>query len=426
MIPYAPTYYAATANPQPPRPALAGEEQCDVCVIGAGFSGISTALHLAERGYKVIVLEGAKVGFGASGRNGGQIINGYSRDYDTILARYGRDTADALLAMSFEGGDIIRSRIETYNIQCDHKRGSFFAAFNARQMADLERRRAVWEGAGNRDLQMFDAARTRREVADTDLYIGGMLDMRGGHIHPLNLVLGEATALEGLGGRIFEQSRVTRIDNGAAPAAYTAQGVVRAKKLVVCGNAYLGDAVPQLSGRIMSVSSQIVTTQVLGADVTDGLMPKDYSLEDCNFLLDYYRITADKRLLFGGGVVYSGHDPRDVTARLYPHIVKTFPRLAGTKIDFAWSGNFALTLTRMPHLGRMGDNVYFIQGDSGHGVAPCHLFGRLVAEAIDHQSARFDIFAGMRNYPFPGGRLFRVPLTALGAWYYGLREKLGL
>lgn len=423
--PYPKTYYAHSANPQPARPALQGEEHCDVCVIGAGYSGISTALHLAEKGFKVIVLEAAKVGFGASGRNGGQIINGYSRDYDTILGRYGKDTADALLNMSFEGGDIIRDRIKTYDIACDHKQGAFFAAFNDGQMKDLARRKDVWERAGNTQLEMFDKAQTK-SVSDTDLYCGGLLDKRGGHIHPLNLVLGEAAALEKLGGKIFEQSRVTHIDQGAAPVAYTEQGSVHAKYLVVCGNAYLGGAVPELSGKIMSVSSQIVTTEVLGADLTQKMMPSGYSVEDCNFLLDYYRITADHRLLFGGGVIYSGHDPRDIEARLYPHILRTFPYLKGKKIEFAWSGNFALTLTRMPHIGRLSDTVYFIQGDSGHGVAPCHLLGRLVAEAIAGQAARFDIFASMKNYPFPGGRMFRVPLTALGAWYYGLREKLGI
>lgn len=422
---YVKTYYAASANAAPERPPLQGDVTCDVCVLGAGFSGISTALHLAEKGLKVVVLEAAKVGWGASGRNGGQIINGYSRDYDTILGRYGETTAKALLNMSFEGGDIIRERIAKYGISCDHKVGAFFAAFTESQIKFLERRREVWQMAGNNDLQMLDKAATR-EVSNTDLYIGGLLDRRGGHIHPLNLVLGQAAAIEKLGGRIYEQSRVTRIDRGAKPVAYTAQGKVTANIVVACGNAYIGDAVPELPSKFMSVSSQIVTTEVLGAGVTDKLMPRDYCLEDCNFLLDYYRITGDKRLLFGGGVIYSGAEPADIQRRLVPHIEKTFPSLKGVKIDFAWSCNFALTLTRMPHIGRLSDTVYFIHGDSGHGVTTCHLLGRLTAEAISHQTSRYDVLASMKNYPFPGGRLFRVPLTALGAWYYGMREKLGI
>lgn len=419
------SYYAHSANPQPARPALQGEVTADVCVVGGGFAGISTALHLAEKGLKVVVLEGVKVGFGASGRNGGQIVNGYSRDYDTILSRYGQDTARALLNMSFEGGDIIRERAAKYDIKCDLKKGGFFAAFTDRQMKFLERRREVWAMAGHTDTAMFDKAQTKT-VSDTDIYTGGLLDNKGGHIHPLNLVQGQAVALESLGGKIYEQSRVTHIDDGAKPVAYTAQGCVRADKLVVCGNAYIGTAVPELAPRFMSVSSQIVVTEVLGKDLTDRMMPADYCLEDCNYLLDYYRITGDHRLLFGGGVVYSGAEPSDIKNRLVPHIEKTFPYLKGKKIDFAWSGNFALTLTRMPHIGRLSDTVYFIHGDSGHGVTTTHLLGRLTAEAMHQQMTRYDVFGNMRNYPFPGGRTFRVPLTAMGAWYYAMKEKLGM
>lgn len=424
------SYYAASANPQPERPPLVGDATADVCIVGAGFSGISTALHLAEKGLKVIVLEGVKIAFGASGRNGGQIINGYSRDYDTIKGRYGEDTATALLKMSFEGGDIIRERISKYNIKCDLKHGAFFAAFTDAQMKFLERRKEVWALGGHDQTEILDKNRTRAEVSDTPLYIGGLLDKRGGHIHPMNLVLGQAQALESLGGKIYEHSRVTHIDKnesgGANPVAYTAQGKVTAKTLVICGNAYIGNAVPELPSRFMSVSSQIVTTEILGDELAKKMMPSDYCLEDCNYLLDYYRITGDKRLLFGGGVVYTGAEPKDVIRRLEPHIHKTFPYLKGKKIEFAWSGNFALTLTRMPHIGRLSDTVYFIHGDSGHGVTTCHLLGRLTAEAINHQASRYDIFASMKNYPFPGGRAFRVPLTIMGAWYYGMREKLGL
>ncbi len=419
------SYYAATANPQPERPPLAGDVTADICVIGAGFSGISTALHLAEKGFKVVVLEAVKIAYGASGRNGGQMINGYSRDYDTIKSRYGNDTATALLNMSFEGGDIIRERIKKYNIKCDHKTGSFFAAFTDAQMKFLARRQEVWAMAGHNETEIYDKNKVK-QVSDTGLYIGGMLDKRGGHIHSMNLVLGQAGALESLGGKIFEQSRVIHIEKTAKPVAHTANGKVTANTLVICGNAYIGDAVPELPSRFMSVSSQIVTTEILGEELTNKMMPADFCLEDCNYLLDYYRITGDKRLLFGGGVVYTGAEPTDIIRRLEPHIHKTFPYLKGKKIDFAWSGNFALTLTRMPHIGRLTDNVYFIHGDSGHGVTTCHLLGRLTAEAITAQTARYDIFAAMKNYPFPGGRAFRVPLTMLGAWYYGMKEKLGI
>lgn len=419
------SYYAATANPRPERTALQGDLNCDVCVIGGGYAGLSTALHLAEQGKKVILLEAVRIGWGASGRNGGQIVNGYSRGYDTIKARYGDDTATALLNMSFEGNKILRERIAKYDIKCDLKDGGFFAAFNDTQMKDLERLKETWEMAGHAGIEMYGRERMP-EVTDTGMYIGGLLDKWGGHIHPLNLALGEADAFESLGGQIYEQSRVMHIDEGAKPVAYTAQGKVTADILVVCGNAYLGKTVPQLTRRIMPCSSQILVTEPLGEELTNKMMPADFCVEDCNFLLDYYRITADKRLLFGGGVIYTGFEPGDVVRRLWPNVIKTFPYLADKKVDFAWNGQFALTLTRMPHIGRLSDTVYFIQGDSGHGVTTTHLLGKIVAEAINHQTARFDVWAGMKNYPFPGGRMFRVPLTILGAWYYGMREKLGI
>ena len=419
------SYYTASAHPAPPRPALEGDETCDVCIIGAGYSGLSTALHLAENGYKVIVVEAVSVGFGASGRNGGQVVNGYSRDFDTILDRYGEDMAKALLGMGLEGGDIIRARIEKYKIDCDYRPGNFFAAFTKKQMTDLERRREVWGKAGNTSLEMYGKEKMP-QIVDTKIYIGGLLDNRGGHLHPLNLALGEAAVFESLGGKVFENSRVIRVNKGDKPKVYTEKGSVAANYVVVCGNAYLGDVLPELTEKIMSVSSQIVTTEVLGAELANKMIPSGYCIEDCNFLLDYYRLTADHRLLFGGGVIYSGTEPADIVRRLKPHIMKTFPYLKDKKIKFAWSGNFALTLTRMPHIGRLSDTVYFIQGDSGHGVTTCHLLGRLVAEAISQQASRFDIFATMRNFPFPGGRTFRVPLTMLGALYYEIREALGI
>lgn len=420
-MPLPDTYYTATARRAPIRPRLQGEEKADICVIGAGYSGLSAALHLAEKGYRVIVLEAEQVGFGASGRNGGQIVNGYSRDDGVIRARYGDETADALLAMNLEGSDIVHRRIATYKIDCDLKNGLFFAAFTDAQMRALERRQNIWERAGNKSLSLYDTG-TARGIVNSELYTGGLLDGRGGHLHPLNLARGEAAAIESHGSRIFEHSRVTHIDGNTV---HTAEGRVTAPYIILCGNAYLKE-LPALMRTIMPVSSQIVATAPLNSGLAQELMPAGAAIEDCNFLLDYYRLSADNRLLFGGGVIYSGAAPRDIARLLGPRIARVFPALAGVKIDHAWSGTFALTLTRMPHVGRLNDTTYFIQGDNGHGITTCHLLGKLVAESVGGQAERFDVFANMRPYPFPGGRLFRVPLTALGAWYYGLREKLGL
>lgn len=418
------SYYAASANPAPARPPLIGSHDTDVCVIGAGYTGISTALFLLEQGFKVRVLEAARVGFGASGRNGGQIVNSYSRDLDVIERTLGAEQARLLGDMAFEGGRIIRERVAKYHIKCDLKDGGVFAAFTPKHLKQLEKQKALWEGYGHTQLELLDTRRMR-ETVRSDLYVGGMLDMSGGHVHPLNLVLGEAAAVESLGGIIHEQSEVIRVDQGANPVVHTAQGQVNARFVVVAGNAYLGNLIPALAAKSMPCGTQVMATEPLGDELASTLLPQDYCVEDVSYLLDYYRLSADKRLIFGGGVVYGARDPANVEAMLRPNLLKTFPQLKNIRIDYAWTGNFLLTLSRLPQVGRLGDNIYYSQGCSGHGVTYTHLAGKIIAEALSGQAKRFDAFAGLPHYPFPGGRLFQVPFTAVGAWYYQIRDKLG-
>ncbi|SED96376.1 NAD(P)/FAD-dependent oxidoreductase [Pseudomonas anguilliseptica] len=422
---YPQSYYAASANPVPPRPELNAEVETDVCIVGAGYTGLSTAIALLENGFKVSIVEAAKVGFGASGRNGGQIVNSYSRDIDVIERSVGPKQAKLLGDMAFEGGRIIRERIAKYNIQCDLKNGGVFAANTPKHMKHLESQKKLWERYGHTQLELMDAKRIR-EVVDSDVYVGGMLDMSGGHIHPLNLALGEAAAVESLGGVIYEQSPAIRIDRGANPVVHTPNGRVKAKFVVVAGNAYLGNLIPELSAKSMPCGTQVITTEPLSAELAKSLLPQDYCVEDCNYLLDYYRLTSDKRLIFGGGVVYGARDPANIEAIIRPKMLEAFPQLKDVKIDYAWTGNFLLTLSRLPQVGRLGDNIYYSQGCSGHGVTYTHLAGKVLAEALRGQAERFDAFADLPHYPFPGGRLFQVPFSALGAWYYTLRDKLGV
>ncbi len=423
--PYPDSYSAHSANPTPERPVLVGEVETDVCVVGAGYTGLSTALFLLEHGFKVTVLEAAKVGFGASGRNGGQIVNSYSRDIDVIERTVGAKQAQLLGDMAFEGARIIRERIAKYNIQCDLKDGGVFAAVTPKQMGHLESQKKLWERYGHTQLELLDEKRIR-EVVNTESYIGGMLDMSGGHIHPLNLALGEAAAVESLGGVIHEQSMVIRIERGANPVVHTANGRVKAKFIVVAGNAYLGNLLPELTAKSMPCGTQVVTTEPLSAELAASLLPQDYCVEDCNYLLDYYRLSGDNRLIFGGGVVYGARDPANIEAIIRPNLLKTFPQLKDVKIDFAWTGNFLLTLSRLPQVGRIGDNIYYSQGCSGHGVTYTHLAGKVLAETLRGQAERFDAFASLPHYPFPGGNLLRIPFTAIGAWYYTLRDKFGI
>jgi gamma-glutamylputrescine oxidase len=423
---YPPSYYAASRNIIRHPRRLEGELEADICVIGAGYSGLSTAIHLAEHGFKVVVVEGAGVGWGASGRNGGQVVNGLNASLETIGRRYGEKTAGFVGSMVQEGAGIIYDWVSRYGIDCDLKRGNIYAAYTPQHMRELEAKKALWQRHGMDDHQLLDREGIRKHVG-SDVYEGGMIDHSGGHMHPLNLVLGEAKALETLGGTVYEQSPVTRVDQGADNAVvYTDKGKVTAKAAVVCGNAYLGNVVPELTARVMPVSTQMMATEPLGEERAKALLPTDMCVEDVRYILDYFRLSADHRLIFGGGVVYGGTDPADVVAKLRPNMDKVFPQLRDVKVDFAWSGNFALSFSRVPQMGRLGNRVYFAHGYSGHGVTGSHLFGRILSEAIRGDMTRFDTFAALPWIPFPGGRMFRAQYSTLGSWWYSLKDKLGI
>lgn len=423
--PYPDSYYAATAKPTPERRSLEGAETADVCVVGAGFTGLSAALELAERGYKVRIVEAERVGWGASGRNGGQIVNGLNAGLDTVEHRYGRRTADFIATVVQEGGRIIRERIDRYGIACDLRDGQIFAAFTSKQMQALSAKQSLWRRHGLDNFEMLDRPGLAAHV-HSDAYLGGMLDRSGGHLHPLNLALGQADALDGLGGVIHEASPVVAIDGigGPSPVVRTAAGSVRASAVILAGNAYLGRVVPEIADRVMPFSTQIMATEPLG-DRGGALLPTGACVEDVRYVLDYYRLSAHGRLLWGGGTTYGGRDPADIQAKLMPNLLHVFPGLAGVRIDYAWSGNCAISFSRVPQLGRIGPAVTFAQGYSGHGVVGSHLFGRILAEAVDGDLSRFDVFARVPWIPFPGGRRFAVPYSVLGSWWYGLRDRLG-
>ena len=282
--------------------------------------------------------------------------------------------------------------------------------------------------SGNDQLELLDAKQVQDYIG-TSRYTGALLDKSGGHIHPLNLTLGEADAIESLGGKIFEDSPVTFVEQGENPLVKTAKGQVRCKYVMIATNAYvegIGNIFPQLTSKSMPCGTQVITTEPLSEAQQKELLPQDYCVEDSNYLLDYYRLSGEGRLIYGGGVTYGAREPGKIESLIRPKMLKTFPQLKDVKIDYAWTGNFLLTLMRLPQFGRVGNNIFYAQGYSGHGVTSTHLAGELVASAIQGHAERFDVFAGLPQYPFPGGRMLRVPYTAIGAFYYDLRDKLGI
>jgi glycine/D-amino acid oxidase-like deaminating enzyme len=417
------SYYAATANDPTLYPELEGNKQVDVCVVGAGFTGIATALTLAERGYSVAVIEANRVGWGATGRNGGQLIHGIS-GLGKIQKKYGDGIADMLWDLQWRGNEIVVDRVRKYGIECDLKRGFVETALKQRQLDDLEgyctemeKRNSPWE------YELWDREKTR-SMLGTDAYIGGFVNYRDGHLHPLNLCAGEARAAHGLGVQIFEQSPVTGIEHGERPRVKTAKGQVEANTVVLAGNAYGLLEPKHLSNLVFPAGSYIVGTEPLSDEVVQKINPLDVAVCDLNEVVDYYRLSVDKRLLYGGRCNYSGREPTSIKSAIVPRMLKIYPELKGVRIDYEWGGMIGIVLNRIPALGRINKNVYYCQGYSGHGVNATHIMGEVVADAISGTMEKFDLFAKIHHFRIPGSQWIGNQIIALGMLYYRMKDML--
>ena len=395
---------------------MRGAQTADVCVIGAGFTGISTALHLAERGYGVQIVEANKVGWGASGRNGGQIIGGIAGE-ENIAKHLGKNVEDVFSDLRWAGHAIIRERVRTYGIQCDLKFGYLDVAIKERHLRDIEADFARLEHSGfPHEFRILSKDETR-ETIGTEAYIGALLNMGNGHLHPLNLCIGEAQAAASLGVTIYEQSPVLDIEKGRKHGSVTADAVV------IAGNAY-HRLERKLRGIMFPVNSFIIATEPLSGEVVNTINPRDLAVCDPNFVLEYFRLSADKRLLFGGRCNYFGDDPEIIKGNLQPRLARVYPQLANTRIDYAWGGTIGVPINRVPQLGRTSANVFYCQGFSGHGVNVTHLAGQIMADAVAGTVERFDMFANVKPFVVPGAYLFRTPMVALGILYYQIRDRL--
>jgi gamma-glutamylputrescine oxidase len=407
-----------------------GEFRADVAVVGGGIAGCSAALHLARRGYKVVLVEARFVGYGASGRSGGQLIFGLAPSQKALTAAVGREDAHRLFDLSIEALDSTRALIDAYAIACDYAANHLHVATKPRHVRELTEWADELHGEyGYESARLLNRDELQSHVR-SELYLGGLLDSRSGHLHPLKYTQGLARAAEVEGVRIFENTQVLRYDSGSnrggtgGAALHSARGVVHCEHLILCGNAYLDGVAPPLARRILGVGTYIVATEPLDPAQARALLPSNAAVADMNWILDYFRLTADHRLLFGGRVSYSAMQPPHLSESMRKRVVRVFPALADVRVDYTWGGYLDITMSRAPDFGRLAPNVYYLQGFSGHGMALTGLAGKLVAEAVSGTAERFDVFARIPHRDFPGGPLLRRPSLVLAMLYYRLRDLL--
>ena len=419
------SYYEASVQRPPLSPPLAESVNADICVIGGGYAGVSAALELAERGYSVVLLEAQRIGWGASGRNGGQVIVGFGSDGEAAIEKQlSMEDGRRVWNISIEGLDLIQERIRKYGIDCDYSPGYLNLTVKPGKLRALETWAAHVKNVYDYPLQWIEPADIGNWIASKRFH-AGVFDERSGHLHPLKYCLGLAEAAQSAGVRIYENSAVYLIERGEHPIAKTAQGQVTCRYMVLAGNVYLGeygDIAPEISARIMPVGTYIIATEPMSQERANALMHRRPAVSDTNLVLDYFRLSADHRLLFGAGESYSATTPRNLVARMRKRMLDVFPQLSDLSIPYAWGGFVDITMNRAPNFGRLGNNLYYLQGFSGHGLAFSGMAGKLAAEMIAGQAERFDLFSRIRHHAFPGGTLMRTPALMLGMLYFQLRD----
>lgn len=418
------SWYAATAHPWVTLPALSGDETSDLVVVGGGCTGLAAALYAARAGRSVVLLEGGRVGWGASGRNGGQIIPGLRKGAVELVDMLGADRAKVLFELSLEARKVVTRLIAEYDIKCDLAlTGHLLGAVKRGDMSAFAKEAECLDQVmGYRHVRLLDQAEARAAVA-TPEFCGALIDEMGGHLHPLNYTLGLARACLSAGVRVFEGSEVLALEKTPQGVEVrTAQGSVRAAHVILAGDALLRGLSPQVNRRIMPVANYQVVTERLKSP--EDLISANRAVSDSRFVVDYFRLTADGRLLFGGGERYTPDPPRDMTAFVRPYLERAFPQLAGVRLTHAWGGLVSVTLSRLPHIGREGA-VLYAHGYSGQGVILSSLAGKLMARALDGDAAPLEQFAAVAPPPFPGGRALSRPLYMLGMAWYAMRDRLG-
>ena len=422
---YPPSWYAASAQLLPPFAPLQGDIQTDVCVIGGGYTGLSTALHLRKKGYDVVVLDAERVGWGASGRNGGHVGTGQRADQTSIEKWVGLDAAKGLWQLSLEAVQRVCNLIDEYQIDCELGSGNLHFAAKPSHADELQDELEHLETVYGYEQLSYVSPDKISELSSARGFHGALLDNGCRHLHPLKYALGLARAAQEAGIKIFEGTHGRPSSDGSTGEVITQYGRVKARHVVMACNAYLGKLMPRLAGNIMPINNFVIATEPLPSQLLQRINRDNLSMSDTLFVINYWKLSEDGRLIFGGGENYSSRFPRDIAAFVRPHMLKIYPELEGTAIEFGWGGAVGITLNRMPDFGRIGDHLWYAQGFSGHGVPTATMAGHLLAQAIDGDSSGFDLMASIPTHRFPGGTLLRWPGLVAGMLFYSLRDKFG-
>lgn len=421
---YPDSYYVATAHGADPCPPLAEDIRCDVCIIGAGYTGLSAALHCAEKGLDTVVIDAHRIGWGASGRNGGQLGSGQRLDQDSLESMLGIDKARRLWDLAEEAKRLVHGLIERHDIQCDYRPGIMYLDHRPRFVEETRAyTQKLRDDYGYGSVRFLERDEVRSLVG-SDGYFGGTLDEGAGHLHPLNFALGLGQAAIAAGARIFENTRAIAVEQGATMRIASVNGNISAEFTLLACNGYVGDLDPAVSGRVMPINNFIIATEPLADDRAKSLIGNGAAVADSRNVVNYFRLSADNRLLFGGGETYRYKFPSDIKAFVRRPMLRVYPQLEDVTIEYGWGGTLGITLNRMPDLARLAPNFLSASGYSGHGVGAASLCGKLMAEAITGTASRFDLMASVPGQRFPGGKTLRSPLLALAMLYYAMLDRI--
>ena len=420
------SFYRSSVEDLNSQDQLTSDIDVDICVIGGGLTGISSAINLSKKGYSVILCEARKIGWGASGRNGGQLGIGMRKDQFTIEKKLGLKHAKELWSLGLEAVEDVKNLIKENEIDCHLVNGVMSTACFEKDIDEYKFE--IEHMAKNYDFEgykFFNKEKIREEI-NSKMYLAGLLNSGSYHLNPLKLTLGLAKVAQKNKVKIFENTPIEKIrEEGDRVQVMSKKGLIRANQVVVACNGYLDSILGSKKNKFMPINNYVVATEPLGEKRARELIKNNYAVCDTRFIIDYYRFSEDWRMIFGGGETFTSNFVKNATSFVSKRMIKVFPQLQNVKIDYSWGGTLAITVNRLPHFGTLMNNkVSFAFGYSGHGLALSVLAGKLIGENIHGDHERFKFFSDINHMSIPLGSIFRRPIYSSAILYYKIRDYL--